>query len=40
VKVAVTGATGLIGRRVVALLRDRGDEVVALSRSPGLGAVV
>src|SRR5215212_3830809 len=39
-RVAVTGATGLIGRRVVAVLRDRGDEVVTLSRSPGLGAVV
>jgi len=40
VKVAVTGATGLIGRRLVAALGDRGDDVVALSRSPGLGAVV
>jgi uncharacterized protein len=39
-RVAVTGATGLIGRRVVAVLRDRGDEVVTLSRSSGLGAVV
>lgn len=39
-KVAVTGATGLIGRRLVAALGDRGDDVVALSRSPGLGAVV
>jgi uncharacterized protein (TIGR01777 family) len=33
VKVVVTGATGLIGRSVVAALRERGDEVVALSRS-------
>jgi uncharacterized protein (TIGR01777 family) len=32
-KVAVTGATGLIGRRLVAALLGRGDEVVALSRS-------
>jgi len=40
VKVAVTGATGLIGRRLVAALGDRGDDAVALSRSPGLGAVV
>jgi uncharacterized protein (TIGR01777 family) len=32
-KVAVTGATGVIGRAVVAVLRERGDEVVALSRS-------
>jgi uncharacterized protein (TIGR01777 family) len=33
-KVAVTGATGLLGTRLVAALRSRGDEVVALSRSP------
>jgi uncharacterized protein (TIGR01777 family) len=33
-RVAVTGATGLIGRRVVAALRRRGDEVTALSRDP------
>ena len=32
-RVAVTGATGLIGRAVVAALTDRGDEVTALSRS-------
>jgi uncharacterized protein (TIGR01777 family) len=31
-KVAVTGATGAIGRALIAALRDRGDEVVALSR--------
>ena len=31
-RVAVTGATGMIGRRVVAALRQRGDEVTALSR--------
>jgi uncharacterized protein (TIGR01777 family) len=31
-KVVVTGATGTIGRAVVAALRERGDEVVALSR--------
>ena len=30
----VTGATGFIGGRVVARLRDRGDEVLALVRSP------
>lgn len=31
-KVAVTGATGTLGRAVVEALRDRGDEVTALSR--------
>lgn len=31
-RVLVTGASGLIGRRVVARLVERGDEVVALSR--------
>jgi dihydroflavonol-4-reductase len=30
----VTGATGFVGSRVAALLRARGDEVVALVRSP------
>lgn len=33
-KVAVTGATGTIGRALVAALDDRGDEVAILSRSP------
>jgi uncharacterized protein len=33
-KVTVTGATGLIGSRVVDALKARGDEVTALSRSP------
>jgi uncharacterized protein len=33
-RVGVTGATGLIGRRLVAALKDRGDEVVALTRDP------
>ncbi len=32
--VAVTGATGLIGRRLVAALVERGDQVVALARNP------
>jgi uncharacterized protein len=34
VRVAVTGATGTIGRRVVEELRSRGDEVTVLSRDP------
>jgi uncharacterized protein (TIGR01777 family) len=35
-RVAVTGATGLIGRALVKALGDRGDEVVALSRAADL----
>ncbi len=34
-RIAITGATGLIGRRVVAALRERGDDVTVLSRDPG-----
>jgi uncharacterized protein (TIGR01777 family) len=33
-RVTLTGATGLIGRRLVEALRDRGDEVTVLSRDP------
>lgn len=33
-RITVTGATGLIGARVVAALQERGDEVTVLSRSP------
>src|SRR4051794_26017592 len=33
-RVTVTGATGLIGRRLVAELRRRGDDVTVLSRDP------
>jgi len=33
-RVTVTGATGLIGSRLVRALRERGDEVTVLSRSP------
>lgn len=33
-RVLVTGATGLMGKRLVAALRDRGDVVVALVRDP------
>ncbi len=36
-KVAVTGASGLIGRPLVAALRARGDEVITLSRDPERG---
>lgn len=36
-RVAITGATGLIGRRLVAALRGQGDEVVALARRPDAG---
>ena len=37
-RVTVTGATGLVGRRLIAALRDRGDEVTVLSRSPDRAA--
>jgi uncharacterized protein YbjT (DUF2867 family) len=33
-RIVVTGATGLIGRRVVASLLDRNAEVVAVARNP------
>lgn len=33
-RVTITGATGLIGRRLVRELRERGDDVTVLSRSP------
>ncbi len=33
-RIAITGATGLIGRRVVTALRARGDDVTVLSRDP------
>jgi dihydroflavonol-4-reductase len=35
VRAFVTGGTGFIGGRLVAKLRERGDDVVALVRSPG-----
>ena len=34
-KAFVTGATGFIGGHVARKLRERGDDVVALVRSPG-----
>src|SRR5436190_17419050 len=33
-RVAVSGATGTIGREVARQLRERGDEVVGISRDP------
>jgi uncharacterized protein len=38
-RVAVTGGTGTIGREVVRQLRERGDDVVVVSRKPGDGTV-
>lgn len=38
-KLLISGATGLIGSRLSAVLRERGDEVVALSRSDRPGSV-
>jgi nucleoside-diphosphate-sugar epimerase len=39
-RVFVTGGTGFIGGHVVRRLRDRGDDVVALARSPEKGQAV
>jgi len=38
-RVAVTGATGTIGRTVVRALQGRGDDVVAVSRDPGSAGI-
>jgi uncharacterized protein (TIGR01777 family) len=35
-RVLITGGTGLVGRRIVARLRERGDDVVVLSRASGI----
>lgn len=39
-RVFLTGATGFIGSAVAALLRSRGDDVVALVRTPGRAAAL
>jgi uncharacterized protein YbjT (DUF2867 family) len=38
-KIAVTGATGRVGRQVVEILESQGHEVVAISRSSGVDVV-
>jgi uncharacterized protein YbjT (DUF2867 family) len=38
-KVAVAGATGRVGRHIVDVLRERGHEVVAMSRSTGVNVI-
>src|SRR4051794_35803740 len=38
-KIVVIGGNGLIGTKVVGLLRERGHEVIAASRSTGINAV-
>ena len=38
-KIAVAGATGRVGRHAVDILRERGHEVVAMSRSTGVDLV-
>src|SRR3954462_15425641 len=39
-RVAITGASGLVGSRVVPLLESRGWEVVRLTRQPGIPGTV
>jgi uncharacterized protein YbjT (DUF2867 family) len=38
-KVAVAGATGRVGRHIVDVLRERGHDVVAMSRSTGVDVI-
>jgi len=37
-KIGITGVNGLIGRRVAALARERGHEIIGFSRHPGPGS--
>jgi uncharacterized protein YbjT (DUF2867 family) len=39
IKIVILGGTGLIGSKVVSLLRARGDEVVAASPSQGINSI-
>lgn len=39
-KVFVAGATGALGKRLIPGLRDRGHEVVAMTRSPQTAAAL
>ena len=34
-RITITGATGLIGGKLLAALQERGDEVTVLTRDPG-----
>jgi uncharacterized protein YbjT (DUF2867 family) len=38
-KIAVAGATGRLGRHTVEILRERGHEVVPISRSAGVDVI-
>src|SRR4051794_32398687 len=38
-KIAVTGATGRLGRHTVEILRERGHEVVPISRADGIDVI-
>ena len=38
-KIAVAGGTGTVGRHVVSVARDRGHQVVSLSRADGVDLV-
>ena len=38
-KILVTGATGLVGRNLLPLLKENGHEVIALTRNTGTAGV-